>query len=225
MTGPPIDLLDQKRTELGLPTPTSTRQSLRVLLAKGSVFAVLGIAMTGWGLSALLREEQMLLGTAQQLSPLAQRAEQMDDQLQSVRRQTQTMQADLVQMTQRLVAISSGSAWMEQLKRVTPASIQLSNVFVGPDQIDIQGVAVRQPSRVGPLEQINALVLNLEGLVGVPDEGVQLTDVLRRDGAVQFNLLIKIDKTYKATVDDLLALKAVGLARRHQWLRANGLPL
>ena len=114
---------------------------------------------------------------------------------------------------------------MEQLKRVTPGSIQLLNVAVGATQIDIQGVAVRQPSTVGPLEQINALVLNLEGLPGVPDEGLQLKNVVRSDDAVEFNLLIKVDQTYNATVDDLLDLDAVGLARRHQWLRAKGLPL
>jgi len=225
MSGPPIDLLGQKRSELGLPTATPQQQSSRILVVRGGLLAACCLALSGLVLFSLLRQEQTLSADVQGLRALAQRADQMNAQVQSARSRTQSAQADLAQMTQRLVAISSGSAWMEQLKRVTPGSIQLLNVAVGATQIDIQGVAVRQPSTVGPLEQINALVLNLEGLPGVPDEGVQLKNVVRSDDAVEFNLLIKVDQSYNATVDDLLELNAVGLARRHQWLRAKELPL
>ena len=225
MSGPPIDLLGQKRSELGLPTATPQQQSSRILVVRGGFLAACCLALSGLVLFSLLRQEQTLSADVQGLRALAQRADQMNAQVQSARSRTQSAQADLAQMTQRLVAISSGSAWMEQLKRVTPGSIQLLNVAVGATQIDIQGVAVRQPSTVGPLEQINALVLNLEGLPGVPDEGVQLKNVVRSDDAVEFNLLIKVDQSYNATVDDLLELNAVGLARRHQWLRAKELPL
>ena len=115
---------------------------------------------------------------------------------------------------------------MEQLKRVTPASVQLDSVSVSARKIQIDGVVSPQPARVGPLEQLNALMLNLEALEGIPEEGVRLQQANRGDSAtVDFDMVVDVDASYRPSAEALSELGAEGLARRHRWLRSKGLPL
>ena len=115
---------------------------------------------------------------------------------------------------------------MEQLQRVTPASVQLVSVSVSPRQIQINGVVSPQPLRVGPLEQLNAFALNLESLEGIPQEGARLQQAKRQDDTtVEFDMLVEVDEFHRPSAEALSELGAEGLARRHRWLRSKGLPL
>ena len=97
---------------------------------------------------------------------------------------------------------------------------------VSASQIQIDGVVSPQPARVGPLEQLNALVLNLESLAGIPEEGVRLRQANRSDDAtVDFDMAVDVDASYRPSAEALSELGAEGLARRHRWLRSKGLPL
>ena len=157
---------------------------------------------------------------------MAQRVDQLNQKLSTTRRTSKALNDDLESIINRLVSVRSGSAFMEQLKRVTPASVQLESVSVSASQIQIDGVVSPQPARVGPLEQLNALVLNLESLAGIPEEGVRLRQANRSDDAtVDFDMAVDVDASYRPSAEALSELGAEGLARRHRWLRSRGLPL
>ena len=226
MTDPPLDLLGPKRAELGLPPVQSPGRPAGGLLLKGAVVASVILVLSGVAVWLLGSREQQLIESKMQLTPVAHQADRIARKVKSVRSQSTSLQKTIESMTSRLVAIRSGSAFFEQLKRVTPSSVQLRSVSVGSSQIQMEGVVQQQRSTVGPLEQINAFVLNLEGLAGVPDEGVVLQQLSRsEEGVVQFDLQVTVDSSHRATAEELSELGAQGLARRHQWLRDQGLPL
>jgi len=226
MTDPSIDLLGPKRVELGLASTAPALQSTKALLLKGGGLAGLLVAATAIAVVMVMRQEQALQARVAELTPIAQRVDQLNQQLSSSRRRSQALSTDLESIINRLVSVRSGSAFMEQLKRVTPASVQLESVSVSASQIQIDGVVSPQPARVGPLEQLNALVLNLESLAGIPEEGVRLRQANRSDDAtVDFDMAVDVDASYRPSAEALSELGAEGLARRHRWLRSQGLPL
>ena len=226
MTDPPLDLLGQKRAELGLPPVQSSVQPSGVLLFKGAAVAAVVVILTGVAVLMLGWREQQLVQAKTELTPYANQADQIERQVMSVRSEIKGLTKTIELITNRLVAIRSGSAFLEQLKRVTPSSVQLRSVSVGANQIQMEGVVQQQRTTVGPLEQINSFVLNLEGLAWIPEEGPVLETVSRSDqGAVQFDLQVKVDPLHKPTAAELSELGAEGLARRHQWLLDRGLPL
>jgi len=226
MTDPSIDLLGPKRVELGLSRQSSSFESASRLLLKGMLLAFLLLSMGGIGSVYLLWRERQLQQVVIELTPDAREADQLDGQVRSIRADTKSVKQNILLITNRLVSTRSGSAFMEQLKRVTPSSIQLLDVSVGSNQVQIKGVVPQQPLKVGPLEQINAFLLNLERLSGVPKESARLEKITRSDEElVQFDLTLDFDQLYQLTAEELLELGATGLARRHQWLQDQGLPL
>lgn len=226
MSDLPIDLLVPKRVELGLPPVQSPLLPTGRLLVKGIAIAVLLQVAAAVAVVMFGYQEKKLNDTVIELTPFANQSDQIQAELTSVRSKTALLKSNVESISQRLVSIRSGSAFLEQLKRVTPSSVQLRRVSVGLTRVAIQGVAVQSMGTVGPLEQINSFALNLEGLAGVPAEGALLKKSTRNnDGAVDFDLQLKVDPSYKPTADDLKGLGAEGLARRHQWLSDRGLPL
>lgn len=226
MSDPPLDLLAPKRIELGLPPVQSPLLPAGRLLAKGVAFAVVPLLVAAVAVVMSAYQERTLNDAVIELTPVANQSDQVQAELTSVRSKTALLKSNVDSITQRLVSIRSGSAFLEQLKRVTPSSVQLRNVSVGLNRVDIQGVAGQSMGTVGPLEQINSFALNLEALAGVPAEGAFLRKSARtNDGAVDFDLQLKVDPSYKPTADELMDLGAEGLARRHRWLSDRGLPL
>lgn len=226
MTDPSIDLLSPRRAELGLPSVQSPALPTGVLLLRGAVVAAVVLLISGVVVVMVGWKEQDLLASKTQLMPYAAQADQLQKTMSSVRKQSQSLQQSITSITNRLVSIRSGSALLEQLKRVTPSSVQLRRVSVDTSRIQVEGVVQQQRAMAGPLEQINSFILNVEGLAGVPDEGAVLQQVSRSDdGVVQFDLDIKVDPSHQPMAEELSELGAEGLARRYQWLRERGLPL
>jgi len=226
MIDPSIDLLGQKRVELGLASTAPALQSTKRLLIKGGLWSGSLLAATAAVVFLVLRQEQALKESVAELQPIAQRVDRLNQQLATRRQQSQALSDDVTSILNRLVSIRSGSAFMEQLKRVTPASVQLETVSVGSSQVRIDGVVSPQPARVGPLKQLNAFVLNLEALPGTPKEGVRLREATRSaDATIEFEMVVDVDQSYRPSAETLSELGAEGLARRHRWLRSKGLPL
>ena len=75
-------------------------------------------------------------------------------------------------------------------------------------------------------QQINALMLNLEALSVVPEDGPQLQKAkAEQGGLVSFNLDVQLDPAIKPTPEQLRDLGATGLARRLLLLRQLGFAL
>ena len=229
MASPPVsqpsDLLSQRRRALGLPATAKRLIPARPLLMLGggigAALAVLSVLVV----ALLSFQEASLQSQIEDLLPFEQRVLQARQRLQATRARTKTLQADTERIASQLVSVRSGSAFLDQLRRVTPEGLQLRSVTVQPSRLTISGWAENVPA-AGAFRRINALVLNLEALPEVPDGGVTVKKVSAGDpGIMEFSLTVSIDPSIKASPEDLMDLGALGLARRYEQLQSAGIKL
>lgn len=230
---PGLDLLRERRLELGLPAeppqpPPARRLLLIGLLIGGS------IALVTVGASLLLKLQGMLL--EQELARLA-----------PVRGQVESIEAELAadkinidrktkgndQLVRGLVTVRSGSAFLTDLAGRTPAELQLSSVQVGKDDLQIKG----RTGDPGAFERINALVLSLKSSPLINPASVTLSRAIRNDtdpnqsskgpesGLVDFDLSAAFRPPPSSSVQlkQLHDLGAGGMARRLELLEEEGL--
>ena len=219
------DLLRQRRIELGLPAGSPPLRPASVFLGIGAgVGALLAliVLIVYW---QLLNRERALQQTVARLTPLEQRLAKARSRLQKATTSAAKLEQDTARITAQLVSLRSGSAFLEQLRRVTPGGVKLQSVAVQPDQLSISGLA--EPSSVaGGLEQINAFALNLESLAAIPIDGAAIQKAETSNAAsTAFSLRVRVDPSVKPTPQQLRDLGAVGLAARFELLKQKGLPL
>ena len=229
MARPPVgshpDLLRQRRLERGLPATAKQLQPARPLLWMGAGIGATLVAVSALLAALLAIQETTLQSKIKGMLPLEQRVLAGRQRLQTTRARTKTLQADTQRIAAQLVSVRSGSAFLEQLRRVTPEGLQLRSVAVQPTRLSISGWA-ESSAVTGAFERINALALNLEGLPEVPDGGVTVKKVSAGDpGITEFSLTVLIDASIKASPDELQALGALGLARRYRLLQSEGVEL
>ena len=156
---------------------------------------------------------------------MEQRVQRAQARLTQLTQQQKTLAADTRRIVDQLVSVRSGSAFLAQLQRVTPAEVQLKTVRVQPSEISISGVA-RSAGGIGAYERVNALALNLEALSAVLSDGAVVQKATAdEDGLTSFNLNVVIDPSVRSSPEELRALGAEGLARRYDLLRNRGLAL
>ena len=124
-----------------------------------------------------------------------------------------------------LVSGPNGSAFLEQLRRTTPAAVSLRNVTVQPASISLSGAAGVGRAG-GSWDQVNAFALNLESLPAIPPEGARVQQATADgDASISFNMNVKVDPAIQTSPEQLRDLGAEGLARRYLLLKQRGLPL
>ena len=122
----------------------------------------------------------------------------------------------------QLVALRSGSALLEQMRRVTPQGVRLLSLAAFPSKLLIEGEA----EGANAFERINALALNLEGLESVLLGGTTVLQATSNDdGLIQFSLEADLDPSVIVTPERLRELGSEGLARRYELLREKGIAL
>ncbi len=223
-----LDLLAERRPELGLPPATPLVRESRSLLLQGAswgggvlLLAFLGLGLMGWWesyqgqqLEALLPVEQTVMATEAKLRRLKARST--------------SLAKDNRQIAQQLVAVRSGSALLEQLRRITPQGIQLQDLSVNGDAISVSGV-VQAGGEPGPLERVNSLILAMAALPATKDDGVKVVKITRADNGdgsdVSFSLRWGLDLTVQPTLAELEALGAKGMAARLRLLELEGVAL
>ena len=219
------DRLRQRRVELGLTAAPPPLRPAWVVLGMGAgigTVVVLIVLIVYW---QLLNRERALQQTVARLTPLEQRLAKARSRLQKATTSAAKLEQDTAKITAQLVSLRSGSAFLEQLRRVTPGGVKLQSVAVQPDQLSISGLA--EPSSVaGGLEQINAFALNLESLAAIPIDGAAIQKAETSNAAsTAFSLRVRVDPSVKPTPQQLRDLGAVGLAARFELLKQKGLPL
>ena len=219
------DLLQGRRLELGLPAAPDPIQPAWRLLLPGAVLCGMAVfvpLLMQWSLQLRERHLQRELDS---LAPVEQQLTTARSTLQRLTKRTESLQRDTAQITAQMVSVRSGSAFLEQLKRATPAAVGLQSVTVQPSEVNITGSAENGQSS-GGWEQINAFALNLESLPAVPQEGAQVQQASAEEGnLVSFKLKLLVDAAVKPTPEQLRELGADGLVRRFALLRQLGLPL
>ena len=221
------DLLRERRLELGLPQQAPPLMPKEPLLLRGALLggAAVGVALAfvvglGWIEAAQRRELETLL-------PFERQVRSLEGQIKANRGKLSSLKKDTLQIAEQLVAVPAGSPLLEQLRRVTPAGIQLEDVSVQNDRIKVSGKAA-VGTTPGPLERINALAITLARLPISKADGVKVLKLTRDDGdspVVNFSLDWELDPKAGPSIQQLKALGAEGLAERYRLLQQQGVPL
>lgn len=223
-----LDLLRERREELGIPEvpPTDTRALL--LRGAGLGGAILGVVLLG---CLGLRWRQQLLATERErLAPVQAQSELLQKQLLKERGERAALEKSNRSLAEALVAVRSGSALLQGLVEVTPDGVQLSEAKVQGDELSLKGLA----SDPQAFRRINALVLELQGVPLFDPAKVSLKKAARQEtgssatdagpSRVEFELSAGFRPRQSAA--DLRALQqlgAEGMARRLMYLQKEGL--
>lgn len=219
------DLLQQRRQELDFPVvPAPIRSPQRLLLIGGGVGSIL--LGTPLIVQFLLQMQVTALERQlKQLAPIEQQVTALQQRLKATTDRVQALQSETKRITAQLVSVRSGSAFLEQLRRTTPAAVSLRNVAVQPASISLSGAAGVGRAG-GSWDQVNAFALNLESLPSIPPEGARVQQATADgDASIRFNMNVKVDPAIQSSPEQLRDLGAEGLARRYLLLKQRGLPL
>ena len=223
----PVDLLRERRIELGLPAQPAPFVPARLLLRRGALLggAALLISLV---LTAVLnwrgQQQQQQL---ESLAPLAQRLTAAEAQMRRLKTKTAAVNKETIRIAQQLVAFPGGSPLLEQLRRVTPVGVQLQELSVGQGQIQLSG-RVQIGDNPGPLERINAFALSLSQLPITREQGVKVMKITREDGddpAVTFSMEWALNPKVRLSLVQLQELGAIGLAERYRLIEQRGVKL
>ena len=223
----PVDLLRERRIELGLPAQPAPFVPARLLLRRGAL-----VGGAAFLISLVLTAVMNWRGQQQQqqlesLAPLAQRLTAAEAQMRRLRMKTTAVNKETIRIAQQLVAFPGGSPLLEQLRRVTPVGVQLQELSVAEAQIQLSG-RVQIGNNPGPLERINALALSLSQLPITREQGVKVMKITREDGddpAVTFSMEWALNPKVRLSLVQLQELGAIGLAERYRLIEQRGVKL
>jgi type IV pilus assembly protein PilN len=218
------DLLRDRRLELGLPpTPPPLRPARGLVLLGSGIGLVLVLVVASFQWLAQVRE-RTLEGHVDRMAMVEQRARRLNSKLTSVTARSKGLDKDTRQIVSQLVAVRSGSAFLEQLRRVTPQGVQLRSVSVDVSGTTLMLEGVAQSPEA--FERVNAFGLNLEDLPAIPAGGAVVQRATADEtGLLQFTVKVSLDVGVAPTAEQLTDLGADGLARRYQLLKQRGMPL
>ena len=216
---PKADLLQQRRLELGLPLEPVPVSPLFSLVLKGGIAGVVLVMLALLTLVGLQHRQQLLQDEIDALNPVEKRVGDAKARLRSMNSRRSTLEQQTQSIAEQLVAVRSGSALLEQLRRVTPQGVRLVSVDANPSKLLIKGESQGRDA----FERINALDLNLEALPDMlPDGTTVVKAVADKQGQIAFTLEAKLDPVMKPTPEHLRGLGAEGLARRLELLQDQG---
>ena len=225
--GAPVDLLRERRIELGLPAQPAPFVPTRLLLRRGALLGGAVLLMSGAITAAVNWRGQQQQQQLKMLAPTAQRLASAEAQLRRLSTKTAAVNKETTRIAQQLVAFPGGSPLLEQLRRVTPVGVQLQELSVGQAQIQLSGKAQIGASP-GPLERINAFALSLSQLPITLEQGVKVMRITREDGddpAVTFSVEWALNPKARLSLLQLQELGAIGLAERYRLIEQRGVPL
>jgi type IV pilus assembly protein PilN len=230
---PPLDLLRERRLELGLPPdpqrPTDARRLLLIGAAIGG-----GLVAFVLLLSAVLRiQQQFLANEIERLSPVRGQVAELDQQINLDRAAITKLTKENQALVKGLVAVRSGSALMTDLVDRTPRGLQLTGVKVSEADLRLKG----RTGDPDAFERINAMVLRLKKSPLFAPDRVSLTRAVRGDtdagsrktgpeaGLVDFELTagFRAPLSSEAQLQLLQKLEADGMAKRLRLLQREGL--
>ena len=216
---PKPDLLQQRRLELGLPLDPAPVPSPLSLISKGVMGAMVLVTLLILTLLALQRRQQLVQSEVDALNPVERRVGDAKARLRAMTSRRSSLEQQTQSIAEQLVAVRSGSALLEQLRRVTPQAVRLVSVDANPSKLLIKGESQGRDA----FERVNALDLNLEAMPGMLSDGTSVVKaVAEQQGRIAFSLEAKLDPAMKPTPAHLRGLGAEGLARRLELLQDEG---
>ena len=223
----PVDLLRERRIELGLPAQPAPFVPARLLLRRGALLGGAALLVSLVLTAVLNWRGQQQQQQLESLAPLEQRLMAAETKLRRLRTNTAAVKKETIRIAQQLVAFPGGSPLLEQLRRVTPVGVQLQELSVGAAQIQLSG-RVQIGDNPGPLERINAFALSLSQLPITREQGVKVMKITREDGddpAVTFSMEWALNPKVRLSLVQLQELGAIGLAERYRLIEQRGVKL
>ena len=223
----PVDLLRERRIELGLPAQPAPFVPARLLLRRGALLGGAALLVSLVLTAVLNWRGQQQQQQLESLAPLEQRLMAAETKLRRLRTNTAAVKKETIRIAQQLVAFPGGSPLLEQLRRVTPVGVQLQELSVGEAQIQLSG-RVQIGDNPGPLERINAFALSLSQLPITREQGVKVMKITREDGddpAVTFSMEWALNPKVRLSLVQLQELGAIGLAERYRLIEQRGVKL
>ena len=223
----PVDLLRERRIELGLPAQSVPFVPARLLLRRGALLGGAALLVSLVLTAVLNWRGQQQQQQLESLAPLEQRLTAAEAQMRRLRTKSAAVNKETIRIAQQLVAFPGGSPLLEQLRRVTPVGVQLQELSVGAAQIQLSG-RVQIGDNPGPLERINAFALSLSQLPMTREQGVKVMKITREDGddpAVTFSMEWALNPKVRLSLVQLQELGAIGLAERYLLIEQRGVKL
>lgn len=179
MTVSDLDLLRERRAQLGLPEPDTSDPLVPLL--KGAVLggALVGLALLASGVMVLLNRSTA--AEVERLTPVQGRFDALQARIKAERSQRLAIEKASTDLAQALVAVRSGSALMEDLRRRAPQGVQFTEARVEGDQLRIKGLS----SDPGAFARINALQLDLQRSPLFDPKRVQMIKASRDESKTQ----------------------------------------
>ena len=217
---PKPDLLQQRRLELGLPLEPLAVEALPRLLLKGAAPAVVLLFTPIALILFFAHQPRRFDAEVLELAPVEARVGNAEARLKTMATERAALNQQTNRIAAQLVALRSGSALLEQMRRVTPQGVRLLSVAALPSKLVIKGEAEGSDA----FERINALALNLESQEEQLVDGTSILQATaNNNGLIDFSLEAVIDSSVRATPKRLRELGSEGLARRYELLRAQGI--
>ena len=186
---PKPDLLQQRRLELGLPLDPAPAPPPLSLLLKGGMGAVVLVMLVVLTLLGLQRRQQLVQSEVDALNPVERRVGDAKARLRAMTSSRSSLEQQTQSIAEQLVAVRSGSALLEQLRRVTPQGVRLMSVDANPSKLLIKG----ESQGTDAFERINALDLNLEALPDMLSDGTSVVKAQAdEEGRIAITLEAKI---------------------------------
>jgi type IV pilus assembly protein PilN len=222
----PIDLLRQRRLEVGLPgDPPRTKPAWQLMLAGGLLGGALLLPALGVHLVLGYWQSQIAI-QLEQLTSAPARLKVLEEQLKGVQAGAKSLETSNRGLANGLVNVSSGSALIANLIQLAPSGVELKEVSVVGPGLSLKGGG-HDPDA---FQRINALQLQLAYSPMFQPDSVKVLKVSRdgsRGGLAPGQLSFELSSGFKtldpgAQLKQLQRLGASGMARRLQILQAAG---
>ena len=172
-----MDLLQETRGDQ--PGQAALAPDWRPPLWRGAAIGAALVAAMGLVAGGLVAIQAGSQAEIDRLLPVQALADGLQARLQSERRRLRLLQRGNQAVADGLVAVRSGSALLEDLRRRTPAGVQLTEVKVEPASLHLKGRATDSQA----FARINALQLALQASPLFQPDGVQLVKANRDEAA------------------------------------------
>lgn len=232
MTSPILDLLRERRRQIGQPSLSWLLQQRPALLRRGLILgsAMVGIVLGGIGLMTLVRLQVRERITG--LEPIEVQANALKAQVTSRRQELDRLTQSNNAVAKQITNTSTSSGLLTTLQLLAPSGVQLESVDVQPTGLVLKGKA-EDPNA---FSRINALQLSLASSPLLVSNSLQIKRVDRPNSTTQNSNQNKPAPFVTFEINGGIAqlppqrqllllqqLGADGMARRLQRMQAEGL--
>lgn len=174
--GPVLDLLRERRRELGVETLAATLSQRRGLLQRGALIGLVVVGVAAGLCAVVLLQHAVVKARMASLNQVEAEANQLRILLGGRQQKLDATTAINRTLASALTSSRTSSALLAQLQLITPQDVQLTAVDSSGDSLTLKGMAFDPYALV----RINALQLQLQGSPLFRADGVRLTKVERQ---------------------------------------------